>query len=337
MTLSAAQIAGEPGPFGTDDLELGAAEGYKLKASRLRRCGEVRCCIRGCGSWLPRRSGTDRPKFCPDHGISISTSPTYVYRDWKRNFLLRHDLIARVKEHKVESWRLGNESSEDALSWNMFVGLAHVGGLPEAFELLMGQQARADPQLFFWGVEVWPAYRGVWSRLADARKRCGEESYGIPTEPDIMLRVEGQAIVLVEAKFGSPNGTLAKKKPPVDVPTFLDRYPALPGRTDPLDRAAMTGMQRDQVMEQLCRNVMFASYLADGGEGAFVANVVRGAAEMDIKDRMDRHLCSGARASFRRVAWEDLARLPAMYRDEAAPLKHYMRTKTLRLQPAFNI
>ena len=43
------------------------------------------------------------------------------------------------------------------------------------------------------------------------------------------------------------------------------------------------------------------------------------------------------RQAVRRVAWEDLARLPAMYRDEAAPLKHYMRTKTLRLQPAFNI
>ena len=29
-------------------------------------------------------------------------SPTYVYQDWTRNFLLRHDLIRAVKEDKVE-------------------------------------------------------------------------------------------------------------------------------------------------------------------------------------------------------------------------------------------
>jgi len=265
-------------------------------------------------------------------------SPTYVYQDWTRNFLLRHDLIRAVKEDKVESWRLGNESSEDAVSWNVFVGLAHLGGLREAFEALTACKAREDPQLFFWGVEVWPSHRrGTWSRLNDVRTQCGEKGFSIPTEPDIILRVEGQAIVLVEAKFGSPNGTLAKKKPPVDVAAFLKQYPPLPGWIDPLDRAAMAGMQREQVLEQLCRNVVFSNYLAQGNEQAFVVNLVRRAAETDIKERMDRHLCSEAQARFRRIAWEDLARLPSMQRPEAAPLKNYMRTKTVKLQPAFNI
>lgn len=324
----------EPEPFGTDELEPGAAEGYRSPASSLRRHDEVRCCIRACRTWLPCRTRKDPPKFCPDHGISISTSPTYVYKDWKRNFLLRHDLMAAVKEHKVESWRLGSESSEDALSWNMFVGLAHLGALGEAFDVLTGCKPKEEPQLFLWGVEVWPTYRpGVWSRLVGAREEF-ERGVRIPTEPDVMLRVAGQALVLAEAKFGSPNGTLAKK-PNLYIPDFLNRYRPLPGQIDPLDREAIMGMPRDQVLEQLCRNVIFSNRLVEGKEEAFVTNLVRGIAEMDVKDWMDRHLSAENRDRFRRVAWEDLGRLPSLQCDAAAPLRHYLRTKTLRLQKAF--
>jgi hypothetical protein len=35
---------------------------------------------------------------------------------------------------KVESWRLGFETSEDALSWNVFVSLYALRGLTEAFK-----------------------------------------------------------------------------------------------------------------------------------------------------------------------------------------------------------
>lgn len=331
------RVAWEAEPFGTDHLEPGAAEGYKSTAGPLRRHDQVRCCIRACQTWLPSRTRRDPPKFCPDHGISISTSPTYIYNDWKRNFLLRHDLMAAVKEHKVESWRLGNESSEDALTWNVFVGLAHLGGLKEAFEALTGCSARGDPQLFLWGVEVWPTYRpGVWSRLVEVREEFREKGLRTPTEPDIMLRVPGQALVLAEAKFGSPNGTLSKK-PDVHVSHFLSQYRSASVRSDPLDREAILGMPRDQVLEQLCRNVMFSNRLVEGKEEAFVANLVRGATEMEIKARMDRHLSAEARTRFRRVAWENLGHLPSLQQAEAAPLGHYLRTKTLRLKPAFEM
>ena len=80
---------------------------------------------------------------------------------------------------------------------------------------------------------------------------------------------------------------------------------------------------------------MFANYMAEGKEEAFVANLVRGADETDVKERMDRHLRPDARGRFHRVTWEELVRLPSMQREEAAPLKHYLRTKTLRLERAF--
>ncbi len=191
MTLSAMQIAWEPGPFGTDDLELGAAEGYKSTASPLRRRDEVRCCIRGCRTWLPRRSRGDPPKFCPDHGISVSTSPTYVYQDWTRNFLLRHDLIGAVKEDKIESWRLGNESSEDALSWNMFVGLAHLGGLREAFEALTGCKARER-------LSSSAFLRWRWSSCNLLFHRC---SSGPPNTPRSYLVLEELSCALDEVSY----------------------------------------------------------------------------------------------------------------------------------------
>lgn len=267
----------------------------------------------------------------------MSTSPTYVYKDWRKNFLLQHDLLVAVKQHKVESWRLGNESSEDALSWNVFVGLAHLGGLREAFEALTGRRAQKEPQLFFWGMEVWPAYHpGAWSRLNDARAQFSEQGSSIPTEPDIMLRVAGQALVLVEAKFGSPNSTLAKKRD-MTVSKFLNQYHLVPGQDDPLDREAIMTMRPDQVLEQLCRNVVFSNYMAERSEAAFVVSLVRGEAETDVKERMDRHLSTGARGSFRRVVWESLGRLPSLQRHEAAPLRSYLRTKTLRLRPALKI
>jgi hypothetical protein len=332
--MSIMNVQWEQSPFGIDEIELDAAEGYRTLASSLRRQGEVRCCIRACRTWLPCRTRKNPPRFCPDHGISISTSPTYVYKDWQRNFLLRHDLIAAVKEHKVESWRLGSESSEDALSWNIFVGLAHLGLLGEAFDLLTGCKPKEEPQLFLWGVEVWPTYRpGAWSRLVGARAEF-ERGVHIPTEPDIMLRVAGQALVLAEAKFGSLNGTLAKK-PNQSIPDFLNRYRPLPGQIDPLDREVIMDMPSDKVLEQLCRNVVFSNYLAEGKEEAFVANLVRGIAEIDVKDRMDLHLSAENRDRFRRVAWEDLGRLPSQRCVEAAPLRHYLKTKTLNLQTAF--
>ena len=332
------QVAWESQPFGIDDLEPGAAEGYQSPASPLLKDREVRCCIRACRTWLPRRTRKDTPKFCPDHGISTSTSPTYVYKDWRRNILLQRDLMATVKEHKFESGRLGNERSEDALSWNVFVGLAYLGGLREAFEVLTGLKAKEEPQLFFWGVEVWPTYRsGVWSKLVEAQDYF-EKGLDIETEPDIMLRVAGQALVLVEAKFGSPNGTLAKKKKPgVSLPDFLNRYHPLPGRADPLDRNAMMGLPREQVLEQLCRNVVFSNRLVESNEEAFVANLVRGTAETDVKERMDRHLSTEARAKFRRVTWEDLGCLHSLQRDKPSPLRQYLRTKTLNLQGAFKM
>ena len=106
-------------PFGVEELEENAANRYTVNAPlSLLRDDRIRCCLGGCDHWLAkRRRGLRDPDiYCREHGISISKSPTYVYRDYLRNFIIDVDLLKRVKKLKVESWRLGNERSEDAVS-----------------------------------------------------------------------------------------------------------------------------------------------------------------------------------------------------------------------------
>lgn len=64
----------------------------------------------------------------------MSTKPTYIYRETERNFIVGKDIPSRIA--KVENWRLGFETNEDALSWNVFVGFYALKGLAKAFESL---------------------------------------------------------------------------------------------------------------------------------------------------------------------------------------------------------
>src|SRR3989442_1536359 len=102
-------------PFGTADIEQGAADRYSPSHSQPLVCPDsIRCCVRACENWLSRyRRGTSDPSACcPVHGIRMSTSPTYVYHEKARNLIVSPDLFDRLE--KVERWRTGNEASEDA-------------------------------------------------------------------------------------------------------------------------------------------------------------------------------------------------------------------------------
>jgi hypothetical protein len=95
-----------------------------------------------------------------------------------------------------------------------------------------------------------------------------------------MLRVPGHALVLIEAKFGSPNSTLAGKEDRFEsVEDFSARYPAPEGAADPLARDWIEQQQLGTVLEQLCRNVAYATWLAEPREQPTVINLVRGEAE----------------------------------------------------------
>jgi hypothetical protein len=273
-----------------------------------------------------------------EHGISVSKSPTYVYKNYLDNFIIGVPTLEHIKSKrlKVESWRLGNERSEDALSWNVFVGLAGLGGLGSAFQRLTGIEVDIEPELYLWGVKISNEEPCAWDKLKKVRSDLKET--GIPTEPDVILRVPGRAIVLIEAKFGSPNGTmLGNKNRFGSVADFLDRYPCGKGKIDPLNRAWIKHQPCGQILQQLLRNVIFAQWLGDEGEKPFVVNLVRETEELEVGERLTAHLAPDSTVCFLRRTWEDLFQLPIFSREDAKPLGRYLENKTNGLAKAFNL
>jgi len=320
-------------PYGTSEIEGDAASRYSTtRADSLLHGGSLRCCIRNCKELLPKRHRGQKPCFCPKHGISISTKPTYIYRDKSRNFIIGKAIQTRMS--KVENWRLGFETSEDAVSWNVFVSLYALGGLAEAFEKLTGTKPVGEPELYLWGNRI-DAEFNSWTKLNEVRAEI-EKGLDIPTEPDIILRVPGQAIVLIEAKFGSSNPRLASKKRRFgSVTTFLNRYRCKEGAADPLNRKWISGQEDGQILEQLCRNVIFAHWLASEREQPFVINLVRQAAPSD--EQLFRQHLSENGVQFHVRRWEDLYGLSVIQDEKASLLRRYLKNKTLNLEPAFNL
>jgi hypothetical protein len=328
-------------PFGLDDLEPDAAGRYRLCApDALKRRDALRCCANGCLSWLPPIPRAVRGRvYCEQHGIGMSNKPTYVYHDFRRNFIVGRELLAPGILTKVERWRLVNEGSEDAVSWNAFVSLARLNALASVFHLLTGRRPGAEPELYLWGNRIGAGMPEFWVRLGATRAEL-ESDLSIQTEPDVILRVPGEAIVLIEAKFGSGNGTLAGKAKQERFGTvgkFLDRYRSRNCAPDPLNRGWIANQCRAGILEQLCRNVVFAHWLAGPDEEAWVINLVREAkdAEARVGPAMKDHL-AGDTVRFRRATWEDLYRgLPVIRTPEGAPLRRYLENKTLDLRRAF--
>jgi len=96
----------------------------------------IQRCIKDCTCWLTKRRRGQKPDFCPRHDISVSSAPTYIFRERIRNIIVGREMFHRIanKKNKVESGRLGYETSEDALTWNVFLGLYALKGLKQVCE-----------------------------------------------------------------------------------------------------------------------------------------------------------------------------------------------------------
>jgi hypothetical protein len=320
-------------PYGLSDIEPDAASRYRAAIpDSLLRGDLLRCCIRDCKNLLPKRHRGQDHSFCPIHRISMSAKPTYVYREKRRNFIVGRGVSERIA--KVENWRLGFETSEDALSWNVFVGLYALEALEAAFEALTGAIASEEPELYLWGGRI-DTDGAQWSKLHEVRQAL-EKGLAIPTEPDIILRVPGQAVVLIEAKFGSPNGSFAGKRGRFGAVTeYLKRYKSRDGADDPLNRGWISEQEDKGILEQLCRNVIFAHWLVAGDEGPFVINLVTKHAAND--EQLFRQHLNDNEVQFRVCTWEDLFDLPVIQDEKASVLRLYLKNKTRNLSPAFDL
>jgi hypothetical protein len=194
---------------------------------------------------------------------------------------------------------------------------------------LTGVEAKQEPELYVWGNLISGDVVNHWNRLGEAQREIEKGKQHV-TEPDVILRVAGKAIVLVEAKLRSANSWLPQHR----IEEYLQRYRARSPATDPLDRIWIRKQNEKTIFGQLLRNVIFAHWLAAEDEQQFVVNLVRQVDASNIVELFKKHLRPG-KVSFQRVTWEMLYQLSLLKKPEADELRRYFNEKTVCLKKAF--
>lgn len=323
-----------PLPYGADDL----CPDLHIEPGPPKR---IRCFVRGCTQMLrpPQRSG-GRGDVCPEHGIRCHSSGTYSYADVRRNLIVDADLFAtRVLGHpfKYESDRFNAENSEDALSWNVFRSLQNAKSLRSVAQLITGSEFNEEPQLYLWGLRSSDDSFEPWDLLISARERF-EKNLPVKrplTEPDIALYLPGRYLILIEAKFTSPNPYYAdgprKNTVSLTKSELLEIYWDDAIRS--LDRQKALAASR--VHYQLWRNLVFAEWMS-GLEGPhtqpFLANLTREGHETTSCGEFRSLLSANEGSCFQHATWQQLGG-KATNQVALSPLLNYLRNKTAHLRP----
>ena len=318
------------------------------------------CPVAGCTAQLGTVGRRSMP-YCPSHRIRIHAK-TFVYYHGEdraskcdatlRNILFEPDFFKeRIlgNQAKAETHRMGHETSEDALTWNIFTRLARTKQLSSLVHTLTGLAPNQEPELYLWGLKVAlddPAPPAVFPELVAARDTFEKGINKFLTEPDIMLYCPGQVLLLIEAKFTSGN-TLALENEP-EVPTdekpksrdgLLRRY-ALPegGQSPP----SMSGA----FYSQLYRNLVFAQHMANklSVQWGLVSLVSEeqcrqrlGAKYQDPTPFIHSFVPSESRKRFAFYSWEKLYRDHVARNPELHDLAAYMVNKSANTAKAFSI
>jgi hypothetical protein len=302
--------------------------------------------------------------WCKEHRIRLH-SGTFVY--WNcdenkegaqlRNFLypeLAKEIALKPKA-KAESHRLGYEMSEDALSWNVFVSLAVAGKLKSAAEHLTERRLSREPSLYLWGnrIDISGGEQGIYAPLLKARRTLEGDIRRFGTEPDIMLVIEGEMVICIEAKFGSGNPLAYDPKPkdgvkakdgekPTSRAELIERY--IGGSTKARD-CIHADLMAPTLHSQLFRNVVFAAEMAEADW--HVVNLV---SKTQLKEEdnprysfadptrdVRSYLNSESQKCFTYRTWEGLYQSVVQGAPELLALADYMRDKSAHYRRAFEL
>ena len=325
-------------PFGTNDLDSTPVVDHRPP----RR---VRCYVKGCTHLLRVPSRGDRGEICPDHGIRChfcQGNNTYSYANAAGNIIASPATFAeKIIGHpfKYESHRLGLERSEDALSWNVFRSLEECGLLHQVADMITGEETTAQPYLYLWGICSTDDTFQPWEHLVAARGRF-ESSLPVQrplTEPDIALYLPGKYLILIEAKFTSPN-TYYEHGPRANATSLtLDELKEIyhAPELETLDYA-MAG-EANRIYYQLWRNMIFAEWMAKLDHPStkpYHVNLVCEGREEQSAREFHRFVKPPFKHRFQRMTWEQIYH-KVHGQSVAARLVQYLKTKTAGLQPAF--
>lgn len=270
---------------------------------------------------------------CGDPPASFRAAPTYVLECALDNFIVGRDLIEEAIKGQwgraAEAGRLGNESSDGAVAWNVFRSLQEAGCLGVAARVLADAETLAEPELTFWGQHLEPARAAAWTELRTIRNEL-EPGLTQQTEPDASLHIPGWGWVLIEARFGSGIGVY-------DDPTYVDAWlecyaAACPGV---FDDEAIRGAKLREFPQRLLRIVALAHKLKGQGEHATVVSLVRENDTTEIEKWIGRCLAETADVGFRRATWEALYRALDPDDTRLEHLRRYLENKSYGLRPAF--
>jgi hypothetical protein len=243
---------------------------------------------------------------------------------------------------KHETGRFHQENSEDAVTWNVFNSLRHAGCLHHVANIVTGLEVNDEPQLLLWGLALTGDAFTPWDLLIAAREKfeCRLPIKRPLTEPDIALYLPGQYLILIEAKFTSPNpfypGQGRKDAKSLTKAQLLDIYwdQALTVLDRNKARAAI------RVHYQLWRNMVFAEWMA-GKDGrstpAFLGSLTRRGQEDESCNEFALLLNKGYRNRFSHISWEALLETCLDDSGSLNTLAAYMKAKTASLLPAFDL
>jgi hypothetical protein len=343
--------------------------GNDLQRTRLR---QGKCPARNCSARLeqaPFRKSKDQMlelPFCPEHGLRIHKSGFVYYNGCghdalitatERNLMFHAQYYVDnfvAKTNKAESHRLCYESSEDALTYNVFAELfSKHNQLSELVRHVCKDSPPGSPELYLWGQRL-DLSKGVstYQALCEVRRQLEPDIRGFPTEPDIMLVVPNKVLICIEAKFGSKNPIAEERK------VSVDQKPK--SRTDLIDRYCTRNsiVQWEEIFtfdkmptrfhEQLFRNLVFAASMAKiaGIEEWYVLNL-RSQHVMNLKKAHPESmpvvrsvrsvLTPSHKKRFLHITWEHLYNICVKDNPGLHNLAWYMKNKTLNCRRAFNI
>lgn len=306
----------------------------------------VRCFVRGCSELLRRPRRGDPGESCPLHGIRChfsNGSATYSYVDPRRNLIIDADLAARAvfgHPFKHDRNRFGTEKSEDALSWNVFRSLQYARLLHRVAQMIVPGAPDDEPQLFLWGLHCGATVFEPWNLLIAARNRF-ESNLPVDrpkTEPDIALWMPGRYLILIEAKFTSPNPYYyvgpRKDRQSLTKDELVSIY-----RDDGLLTLNYDRAQRaERIPYQLWRNMIFAEWMtlhAGAGEIGYHANLTRTGTEQESQSEFRVLFNPGHQDRFAATSWEQIENVAAED-GGSQTLCRYLQAKSAELTKAFH-
>ena len=254
-----------------------------------------------------------------DPPVSFRAAPTYVLEEPLDNVIAGRELIADAIAGKWgEASRLGNETSEGALTWNVLRSLQEAGRLVVAASALTAGDLDSEPELGFWGQRIEREQAAPWAALRDG--------------PDACLRVPGWGWILIEVKFGGGADTLADA---AATEAWIAQYSSL--APDLFDEEALRRVRVKDLPHRTLQTIAFAHHLKAEAEQAVVVALVRASASADLERWVSRCLADTADVGFRRVTWESLYAALDPDDDVLAPLRAYLENKSYGLRPAFSL